>query len=122
MEMVEDLKADGEGHLQIERRNSVLSGGEKEEKEEKTNVNDTHNDGHLHLERVGKDEDVVGSVPSRVNTEEVPRSGLNRLDGSVVVRRPAPLGGTEVEREGEDVVVDETGVNGEELPETGGKE
>jgi hypothetical protein len=116
VEVVEDLEADGEGHLQDETRKSQFRWRGRRVGRA-TNVNDAHHNRHLHLKRDGKDEDVVGTVPSRVDTEEVPRSCLERLNGSVVVSWPAPLRRTEVEREGEDVVVDETGVDGEELRE-----
>ena len=76
-------------------------------------MQDTEHDRHLHLERVGKDERVVGAVPARVEAEPVPRVGLDRFRRARHVLGPPPLRRSEVERERKDVVVDETGVDGE---------
>lgn len=82
-------------------------------------MDDTHNDTHLHLERVGEDERVVGAVPRRVDSERVPVRGLDALDNVAggKVGRPAELRLGEVQREREDVVVDEAGEDGEQAHE-----
>lgn len=85
--------------------------------QEGTHVDDSEDDTHLHLERVGEDERVVDGVPGRVDTEGVAERSRNALDDFADGGdgRPAELGLGEVEREGEDVVVDESGVDGEDL-------
>ena len=80
-------------------------------------MDNSQDDTHLHLERVGEDESVVDGVPRWVDAEGVAGRGLDTLDDFADGgdRRPAELGLGEVEREGEDVVVDEAGVDGEDL-------
>jgi hypothetical protein len=84
-----------------------------------TYVEDTKNDTHLHLQRVGEDEGVVGSVPGWVDTEGVAVDRLDTLDdvADLEVGGPSELRLGEDEREGEDVVVHETGVHGEHAHE-----
>jgi len=78
-------------------------------------VDNSEDDTHLHLVRVGEDESVVGSMPGGVESEGV-GSMLNRGDGSVGVR-PFPSGLEESHRLGEDIVVDESGEHREDSHE-----
>lgn len=113
VEVVEDLEADGERHLVVIEESSQPQVRTHELTTRSAHVKHSEHDRHLHLERVGKDERVVGAVPARVETEPVPRVGLDRLGSAGHVLGPLPLRGPDDEREREDVVVDETGVDGE---------
>jgi hypothetical protein len=72
-------------------------------------VNDTDNDRHLHLERVGKDESIVGSIPVWINTEGVDMTIVDGRDRPLSVLGPIETVRPDVERFGKDIIVDETG-------------
>lgn len=76
-------------------------------------MNDTEDDGHFHLVRVGEDESVVRAVPVWVEAERVGVSGRLGKDEAGRVGRPFPAGLPDVQRLGEDVVVHEPGEHGE---------
>ena len=80
-------------------------------------MDDTNDNRHLHLQRVGEDQSVLGSVPRRIDTEGVPSGGLDAFDNGALLKvgGPAELRLGESEREGEDIVVHESGEDGEEL-------
>ena len=82
-----------------------------------TDVKNTENDTHFHLERIRKDESVVGSVPGGVDTERVVNTGSDRLDDLSFAKDggESELRRGDSEREGEDIVVHQSGVHGEEL-------
>ena len=83
-----------------------------------THVDDTKHDGHLHLVRVREEELVVGTMPGRVKTEGIGvtiRDRGHRL--SPVMLRPRPARMEDVQRLGEDVVVEESGIDGEKTHE-----
>jgi len=87
VDVVGDLEADGEGHLkegrkERERREVSSSSFRRDNelarrREKRTHVDNSEDDTHLHLVRVGEDESVVRSVPGRVESERV-GSVLNR--------------------------------------------
>lgn len=78
-------------------------------------MQDAEHDRHLHFERVGEDEGVLGAVPAGVEADPVPARGLYRLDGPAgrPLVGPAPLRRAEAERERKDVVVHDARVDGE---------
>lgn len=88
-----------------------------EQGKRETHVQNTQHDTHFHLERVGEDENVVGSVPGRIDSKGVPVVRLNTFDdvADLEVGRPAELGFGVVERKGENIVVHETSVHGKDL-------
>lgn len=53
-------------------------------------VNDTEDDRHFHLERVGKDQSVIGTVPVWIDTEGVYGTGADGRHGSLSVLWPVP--------------------------------
>lgn len=78
-------------------------------------MDDSHDDRHFHLQRVRENEDVVCSVPFGVQTHEVGLSSRDGLDGTrTEIGRPPETGWEDSEGEGEDIVVEETGVDREE--------
>jgi hypothetical protein len=77
---------------------------------------DTNNDGHLHLERIGKDEVVLRSMPSRVDTERIDSSVSNRIDTSLS-SRPIEAGFGQGKTERENIVVNKAGKDGENAHE-----
>ena len=81
-------------------------------------MNDAEDDRHLHLVRVGKDEEVFRAVPGGVETEGVTVVGKHTNDGRLMVaRRNVPSGVEQVQRLGEKVVVDEASIHGEDAHE-----
>lgn len=76
-------------------------------------MDDTEDDGHLHLVRVGEDERVVRAVPVGVKAERVGVSGRLGKDEAGRVGRPLPTRLPDAQRLGEDVVVHEPGEHGE---------
>lgn len=71
-------------------------------------VNDTHNDRHLHLERIGEDQSIVRAVPSRVDTERIYGAIRDSCDDSFSLR-PVPARLEDGQGQREDVVVHESG-------------
>lgn len=112
-EVVGDLQADGESHLETRqaRRSSAAEKG-RDEKRKKTHVDDSEDDTHFHLVRVGENEGIVGSVPCGVESEGID-AGLDSLYRSSLVR-PLPPGLPDRHRLGEDVVVYESSEHREE--------
>ena len=81
-------------------------------------MNNTENDRHLHLVRVGEDERIVGAVPTRIETEGVYMSSVHKIhDCRVLDRWHLPARMEEVQRLREDIIVDEAGVDGEQAHE-----
>ena len=81
-------------------------------------MNDTKDDRHLHLERVGEDERIVGAVPTRVKTERIAGVGQGSLErASAVVRGERPRRVPDVHGLREDIVIDEAGVDGKDAHE-----
>jgi hypothetical protein len=62
-----------------------------------THVYDTEDDRHLHLERVGKDEGIVGSVPVRVDTEWINLSIGDTRNRTFPIFRPIETVGPDVQ-------------------------
>lgn len=81
-----------------------------------THVDDTHDDGHFHLVRVGKDQRIIRAMPVGVETEWVDFASGLRSDQSFIVG-PLPAGLPNVERFGENVIVHEPSVDGKETHE-----
>lgn len=54
-------------------------------------MNDSHDDTHLHLERVGEDEGVVGAVPGGVDAERVAERGLDAFDEVALLEVGGPV-------------------------------
>ena len=80
--MVGNLQAKGECHL---RESRVLSDRYHwEMRLMMTNVANTQNNGHLHFVRVRKNERIVCTVPSRIESEWINMSILKALDSRVV--------------------------------------
>ena len=77
----------------------------------------SENNTHFHLERIGKDERIVGSMPSGVDTERIMNTGRDRFDHFSIAEdgRESELGRCDSKGEGEDIVVHQSGVHGEEL-------
>jgi hypothetical protein len=73
-----------------------------------TYVYDTEDDRHLHLERVGKDEGIIGSVPVWVDTERINLSIGDTRNRTFPIFRPIETVGPDVQRLGKDIVVNET--------------
>jgi hypothetical protein len=71
-------------------------------------MDNTDNDRHLHLERVRKDQGIVGTVPVRVNTERIHLAIGNGRNRALSVVWPVETVGEDVQRLGEDIVVDES--------------
>lgn len=65
------------------------------------------NDRHLHLERVGKDECVVRSVPGGIDTKRIVRLGRDRLHYVTLIEhgRELEVRLGESKREGEDIII-----------------
>lgn len=82
---------------------------------QRTYVDNTQDDGHLHLVRVGEDERVVRTMPARVQAEWVDMTIGHTL--SCLVSREVPAGMEQMKSLGEDIVVDETSVDGESTHE-----
>lgn len=72
-------------------------------------MNDTNNNGHLHLIRVGKDQGIRGTMPSGIQAEEI-SVAVESADGPICRKVPARV--KEVERLREDIVVNESSVSG----------
>ena len=70
----------------------VVDGVGDVEAESERHVQDTENDGHLHLERVGKDEEIVGAVPCWIKSEWIDTAQRNGLQRRVrrLICRPLP--------------------------------
>lgn len=78
-------------------------------------MDNTHYDRHFHLQGIGEDENVVGTVPFRIESHEVGSSSRESFDRSrSEIGRPFPARRENAKREGENIVVEETGVNREE--------
>jgi len=77
-----------------------------------THVNDTDDDRHLHLERIGKDERVVGTVPIGIDTKGVDFAIGDSSDRALPVIWPIEPVGKDVQRLGEDIVVDKSSEDG----------
>ena len=74
-------------------------------------MDDTEDDRHLHLERIGEDESIICSVPVWVDTEGVDLAVGNTRNRTFPIFRPVETVGKEVQRLGEDIIVDETSVH-----------
>lgn len=77
-------------------------------------MDNTKHDRHLHLVRVGEDERVFRSVPRRVQSKRI-RVPIRHSDDRLVTMslRNVPAGMEQVKALGEDIIVDEAGVDGE---------
>ena len=75
-------------------------------------MNDTKNNGHFHLVRIGEHECVHSSVPTRVQAKWVPMTVIYG-HGSIAVREGPPRM-PDMERFGEDVVVHEASIHGKQ--------
>ena len=79
-------------------------------------MDDAEHDGHLHLVRVREHQRIVRLVPGGVQTERIDvTSGLG--NDRAVGLREAPPRVPDVQRLGEDVVVHEAGIHGEDAHE-----
>ena len=73
-------------------------------------MDDADNDGHLHLVRVCEDQGIWSTVPAGVQTKGI---GVAIEGANSSVDRHVPTGMEEMKRLGEDVVINESGVDGE---------
>lgn len=80
-------------------------------------MNDSQDDRHLHFVRVGENQSIVRTVPCRVETERIGRSCRDGTDGTIGSLRPFPPRLPDVQRLGENIVVDKTRVHGEHAHE-----
>jgi hypothetical protein len=80
-------------------------------------MNDTEDDGHLHLVRVAEHQRIIRPMPSRVQPEQVRPTRSDGLDGAVLSLGPFPTRRPDVERLGKYVVVHQPGVHGKETHE-----
>jgi hypothetical protein len=76
-------------------------------------VGNTEDDGHLHLVRVGENQLVLGTMPSRVQTNRIDMTIVCASRSDSVVFWEVPARVEQVRRLGEDIVVDHTGIDGE---------
>lgn len=90
---------------------------EQAEDETKSHLDDTKDDGHLHLVRVGEDEEVVGSVPGDIDTDGVGVVVELALGDGRADLDPIETTLEDLHTLGEDVVVDEASVNREDAHE-----
>ena len=83
-----------------------------------TYMNDTNNNRHLHLVRVGEDERIVGAMPAGIEAKGIYVASVHEIhDSRILNRRHLPARMEEVQRFREDIVVDEAGVDGEQAHE-----
>lgn len=71
MNVVKDLKADSECHLMVLKKERKSTQGHSQTREESAYMNNSHDDTHLHFQTITKDQSVVRSVPSWINSERV---------------------------------------------------
>lgn len=80
-----------------------------------TYVNNTNDDGHLHLQRVREHQTVISIMPGGIQTKRIDVTIVDSNDRIVALLcGPIPSRMKDVERLGEYIVVYEAGVYGEE--------
>lgn len=82
-----------------------------------TNMNDTQNDRHLHLIRVGEYQGIIRSMPRGIDTNGIGMATRDRFYHALDTMRPCPSGAPDCECFGEDVVVHETSEDCEDAHE-----
>lgn len=76
-------------------------------------MDNTNDDGHLHLVRIGEDQAVVGTVPSRVQAERIHMPIVHCVYSAVVILWEIPAGMEKMQRLGKYIVVKEPSIDGE---------